>query len=76
MHAQNKLFNLTMLSVKREHRFSLLSAMQFLRSDGGNLGGNGAIMSVGANPIYLTLTLTFITFVSVIVKYHLPFALT
>ena len=56
--------------------FSLLSAMQFLRSDGGNLGGNGAIMSVGANPIYLTLTLTFITFVSVIIKYHLPFALT
>ena len=30
-----------MLSVKREHLFSLLSAMQFLRSDGSNLGGNG-----------------------------------
>ena len=61
-----------MLSVKREHRFSLLSAMQFLRSDGGNLGGNNV---VGANPNYLTLTLTFITFVSVVVKCYLPFAL-
>ena len=37
-----------MLSVKREHRFSLLSAMQFLRSDGGNLGGNGG-NNVGKN---------------------------
>ena len=31
----------TMLSAKREHHFSLLSAMQLLRGDGGNLGGNG-----------------------------------
>ena len=30
-----------MLSVKREHLFSLLSAMHYLRSDGGNIGGNG-----------------------------------
>ena len=56
--------------------FSLLSAMQFLRSDGGNLGGNGGNNVVGTNPIYLTFALKFIRFFSVIVKYHLPFALT
>ena len=55
--------------------FSLLSAMQFLRSDGGNLGSNGSNNVVGANPIYLTLTLTFIIFVSVVVKCYLPFTL-
>jgi len=36
-----------MLSVKREHRFSLLSAMHYLRSDGGN-GGNHVDKNVGA----------------------------
>ena len=64
-----------MLSVKWEHPFSLLSAMQFLRSDGGNLGGNGGNNVVDANSIYLTLTLTFIIFVSVVVKCYLPFTL-
>ena len=42
--------------------------MQFLRSDGGNLGGNGGNNVVDANSIYLMLTLTFIIFVSVVVK--------
>ena len=42
--------------------------MQFFRSDGGNLGGNGGNNVVDANSIYLMLTLTFIIFVSVVVK--------
>ena len=41
--------------------------MQFLRGDGGNLGGNGS-NNVGINPLD-TLTLTFIMFVSVESKY-------
>ena len=41
--------------------------MQFLRGDGGNLGGNGS-NNVGINPLD-TLTLTFIMFVSVVAKY-------
>ena len=49
--------------------------MQFLRSDGGNLGGNGGNNVVDANSIYLMLTLTFIIFVSVVVKCYLPFTL-
>ena len=43
--------------------------MQFLRGDGGNLGGN-----VGINPLD-TLTLTFIMFVSMVVRYNLPLTL-